>query len=288
MRNRTTAFGYQYLQGKLTINPCEANTLNRIFSCYLKGMSLLNIAEMLNAEKVEYSPGVVGWNKSRLMRILENRKYLGDEKHPPLIEAEIYEKVQNIKLSKNTQKQTDRNADIFQINLPVICESCGTKMRRRHDSRYECKQRWICQNTHCRNIVNISDEEFLSKVTDCLNIVIQNQSIIDKEISPKDIQRDESRKIEDEITKQIDSLKFDKKAIKAKVMKLVSIKYKEIDPTPYTIKQLKGYFKNTSHLKSFSAKLCMHTVKSIRLGTRKNIEIILINDQVIRKEKNND
>ena len=40
--------------------------LNRIFSEYQSGMSLLEIASRLNDENIEYQIGVTGWNKSRI------------------------------------------------------------------------------------------------------------------------------------------------------------------------------------------------------------------------------
>lgn len=90
-------------------------TLRRIINEYLDGKSLLKIAEALNTEGVEYMPGTIAWNKARIMRILDDSRYIGTDSHPKLIEAKTYECIKTKKASKNNLKETDFNADIFKI-----------------------------------------------------------------------------------------------------------------------------------------------------------------------------
>lgn len=42
--------GYNYQNGKLVVNPYEAQQVKKIFNWYLDGMSLTHIAEKLHAE----------------------------------------------------------------------------------------------------------------------------------------------------------------------------------------------------------------------------------------------
>ena len=65
MKKRNIPFGYQYQNGTITTHSQEVAVLNRIFSEYQNGMSLLDIASRLNDENIEYQIGVAGWNKSR-------------------------------------------------------------------------------------------------------------------------------------------------------------------------------------------------------------------------------
>lgn len=288
MKIRSTIFGYQYQNGKITIHPQESIYLKRIFDCYTNGMSLLKIAEMLDAEGVEYTPGIIGWNKARLMRIVENEKYLGDESYPVMITAETYEEIQRLKSSKNHQKYTDRKADIFQINLPVICESCGGELRRRHDSRSKCKQKWTCQNDDCRNIINISDNEFLQNITDCLNTVIKNPNIIKNNDIPLAEPSNDVRRLNNEISRTLEGFGFDKEILRKKMMECISLKYKEIESASYITKRMKSEFEQTSPLDTFSIDFCSRTVKSITLSVNKEITLTLINGQQIGKEQPND
>lgn len=66
MKIRNIPYGYQYKNGSIAIQEKETETVKRIFTEYLNGLSLLKIAENLNNEQIEYMPGVCGWNKSRI------------------------------------------------------------------------------------------------------------------------------------------------------------------------------------------------------------------------------
>lgn len=75
MKIRNLPYGYQYENGIITINQKETEAVKEIFNEYLGGKSLLKIAERLNAEHIEYMPGVYGWNKSRIKRLIEDKRY---------------------------------------------------------------------------------------------------------------------------------------------------------------------------------------------------------------------
>ena len=53
MRNRYTPFGYCVRNGVIAIQAEESETVQRIFSEYIGGQSLKQIAENLTAEKIE-------------------------------------------------------------------------------------------------------------------------------------------------------------------------------------------------------------------------------------------
>ena len=84
MKHRNIPFGYHYENGIPAIQPAEAGTVKQIFDSYIQGQSLLNIAKKLNDEKAEYIPGVYGWNKARLMRIIDDSRYLGNDLYPAI------------------------------------------------------------------------------------------------------------------------------------------------------------------------------------------------------------
>lgn len=95
-RNRTIPFGYMMQNGEITANPMEVLAVITIFSEYLKGKSLLDIAKQMD---VPYSDGAV-WNKHMVKRILENEKYLGTDKYPQLIDEQTFRAANEKKLCK--------------------------------------------------------------------------------------------------------------------------------------------------------------------------------------------
>lgn len=285
MKIRNIPYGYQYKNGSIAIQEKETETVTRIFTEYLNGLSLLKIAEHLNNEHIEYMSGVCGWNKSRIKRIIEDERYLGTNGYPPIIDEDTHKTLMQIKSEKNTQKGTNRKADIFNLGVPILCPKCGSKMCRRYDSSRKCQDWWLCQNDNCKKTIGISDNDLIYGITECLKTVINKPDIIktvtdvDKEPS-LDVYR-----LENEISRMLDSHGFDKSSLRKKMLECVSLKYKDIDSQKYISKRLKADFANASPISAFSMALFNRTVKAIKLSDDGAVSIILVNDQQIGKEQ---
>ena len=285
MKLRTLPYGYQFTDGAVAIHPQERDTVVKIFQDYLGGESLLGIANSLNANGVEYLPGVTGWNKARLKRIIEDERYLGRESYPAILDQEIFDALQRLKAERNTQKNCDRGTDIFQLSVPVKCPLCGCEMHRRYDARIkDVAQRWTCQNPECKKLIAKSDEELLFEITELLNKVISAPEMIriptatDREPCP------EVRKLDNEIGRMLEGFHADKDALRKAILRRVSAAYRDIPNEIYTAKRLRAVFANAEPLSSFSTDLFSRTVKAIRFHEDGTIGILLTNDQEIGKE----
>lgn len=287
MKIRNIPYGYQFKNGNIAIQEKETETVKRIFMEYLNGLSLLKIAEQLNNEQIEYMPGVCGWNKSRIKRIIENERYLGTNGYPPIIDDNTHKTLMQIKSEKNTQKGTDRKADIFNLGVPILCPKCGSKMCRRHDSKRKCQDWWLCQNNNCKNIISISDNDLIYGITECLNTVINNPEVITNNSDTSQLNLDVLR-LESEISRMLDNSGVDKNTLRKKMLECVSLKYRNIDSQKYISEKLKADFANASPLSAFSMDLFSRTVKAINLSRNGIVSIVLMNDQEIGKEQSDD
>ncbi len=285
MKIRNIPYGYQYKNGSIAIHEKETETVKRIFTEYLNGLSLLKIAEQLNNEQIEYMPGVCGWNKSKIKRIIEDERYLGTNGYPPIIDEDTHKTLIQIKSEKNTQKGTDRKADIFNLGVPILCPKCGSKMCRRHDSNRKCQDWWLCQNDNCKKTIGISDNDLIYGITECLNTIISNPDIIETVTAVDKESSLDVRRLENEIIRMLDSHGFDKSSLRKKMLECVSVKYRNIDSRKYISEKLKADFANASPLINFSMDLFNRTVKTITFSTDDAVSIILINDQQIGKEQ---
>lgn len=284
MKKRNIPFGYQYQNGMITTHPQEVAVLNRIFSEYQKGMSLLEIASRLNDENIEYQPGVTGWNKSRIMRLIEDVRYTGRDSFPAIIDEDTHQAMMGIKAQKNTQHSTDRTCEIFHIDVPVICPECGSVMVRRHDSRFKkCQQRWICSNAECHMAIYKADSDLLDDITVLLNQVIVNPGLVQIPLVDESMSV-HTLKAENEIARTLDTLDYDKNTLRGKMLECVSLKYTDIDSAPYIAHRSKATLADAEPLSVFSLALFKRTVQAIQLEKDGTTAITLINNQTIRKE----
>lgn len=283
MKKRNLPYGYYFTKGSIAVQPQEQVILTEIYDNYLLGKSLLNIAAELNAQSIEFMPGIIGWNKARLKRILEDERYLGNDAYPAIITQETYDAVQEIKEARNTQKGVDRKADIFQITVPVRCPVCGSEMYRRTDKRIKCNQRWTCKNYDCRKLIAVSDEELLGEITELLNSVIANHERI---YIPKPVVQEPStdlRRLNNEISRTLEGFSIQKETLRKQLLQSVSLKYGGIDNAVYIAKRLKADFANASPLSDFLPELFNRTVSELRLCENGSVILTLTNGQQIGK-----
>lgn len=287
MKNRNILYGYQYVNGAVAIHPEETKVVKDIFNEYLNGKSLLKISDRLNSVHIEYMPGIFGWNKSRIKRLIEDERYLGAKDYPPIIDEDTHKKLIQIKSTKNTQKNTNRKAKIFNLGVSVLCSECGNRMLRQSDKRCKVKERWLCQNDECKHAVRISDDIFFNSITECLNTVINNPEVITNNSDTSQPNLDVLR-LESEISRMLDNSGVDKNTLRKKMVECVSLKYRNIDSQKYISEKLKADFVNASPLSAFSMDLFSRTVKAINLSRNGIVSIVLMNDQEIGKEQSDD
>lgn len=285
MKNRNIPFGYKFEDGKIVVNPDEQNTLQRICSEYLDGRSLLQIANGLESDKVEFAPGIITWNKARIMRIVDDDRYLGNATYPQIIDEATVKRLRSRKASRNTQTCTDRQSGIYLLKVPVVCPSCGNSMHRLQDTRCKCTQKWVCNQCHIQ--IKKEDSVLMDDITDLLNGLIRNPAII-RSVLPRQAEPSvEQRRLDNEIARTLEGYDFDKEALREKLYQRAAIGYQQIGNEAYVEYKLKNALEQHDILDGFDSELTNKTVKLIRLTESGSVSIILSNDQVIRKEQTN-
>ncbi|MBR2293992.1 MAG: recombinase family protein [Clostridia bacterium] len=281
MKNRTVPYGYRYENGIIVLHPQESKIVKRICKAYLDGQSLLTIATWLNEEQIEYMPEVIGWNKARLKRIIEDERYLGKEPYPVILDEETHTAMQKIKEQRNTQKNIDRKTDIFQIAVPVKCPICGGRMLRRHDSRYKVQQRWLCENDECKTLIKIADSDLIKAINSILAGITPEriQAIGTSESEPSVA----VRRVNNEIARLFDTTEMDKESLRKKLLEGISKRYEDIVNTPYATRKIQAELVGDNSTEGVQR--INKTISEIILYTDLTVGIILLNGQFIRKEQ---
>jgi len=283
VKNRRIPFGYRIVNGKTEISPYESKAVIVIFKAYRAGSSLLAIAESLNERRIEYLPGIIGWNKARIKRIIEDERYTGKGDYPAIIDRAEYEASVCIKKDRNTQNGTDRKKEIYKLGVKVFCASCGSEMKRQTDTRQKIEQCWICSGESCGIRVRKADSSLLADITELMNALIAEPSRVQTEAKQSETPI-ELRRLENEIGRMLDTADFDRKVLVKNMLERASLMYASIDSKPYIAKRLRADLERSGLLSDFSKELFDRTVKSILLDADGNVSIRLINDQIIGKE----
>lgn len=284
MKTRNIPFGYKIENGKIRLHSAESKMVNEIFTDYLNGQSLLQIAKSLNERQVEYMPETTGWNKARLKRIIEDIRYLGNDGFPTIIEKSVFDKAQEIKSARNTQKAIDRNAAIFKLNVPILCEQCGEPMYRIHDSRTTFGEKWTCRS--CGAVIKISDDMLLSAIIEGMNGLIENPNILKHHPAPSELPM-ETIRLRNEIGRLLDSPIIDKEPLKNKIFEYTSLLYSELDSGEHITKNIRATLGNTRPLSLYNDELIDKTISAVILHADSTVSLILKNGQQIGKEKPN-
>ena len=165
-KNSSAPFGYDYVNGKLQINPEKAKIVRQIFDWYMSGFGVNEIANRLNLLKVRKET----WCHGTVRSMLTNEKYIGDtlmqkrftsdtlpfkiiknngekeqyyvmKTHEPIIAKTVFEKVQKILGSKEKTNGLAKEPSPFRKK--IVCGNCGCTFRRKERNGII---NWVCRN----------------------------------------------------------------------------------------------------------------------------------------------
>ena len=97
LKNRNIPFGYCITNGEYAVNDTEVEVIRQIFHRYIGGDSLKTIAAQMT---VPYNACKPVWNKNMVSRVLENRRYLGENGSPAIISQEDFDTANQIKATR--------------------------------------------------------------------------------------------------------------------------------------------------------------------------------------------
>jgi site-specific DNA recombinase len=162
-------YGYHIVKGEVEINPEEADIVRMIFDDYLSGMGCNLIARKLREMNVIKLRGGT-WKAERVADIIKNEKYAGnallqkkyvedhltkslvknkgvlpkyyaENTHPPIVEADIFFKAQEIMAENRKRNAGKSEAGRYPFTSKIVCGICGKNYKRktRHDKVF-----WNC------------------------------------------------------------------------------------------------------------------------------------------------
>ncbi len=289
-KNRVIPFGYCMRNGEITVDFNESKAVARIFEEYLNGSSLQQIARLMELEKIRYSEDSEHWNKNMVKRIIENEKYLGNEKYPQIIGDKFFTQANEKRMLKATSVCVIPE-DLQEIRNRTYCLECGHRLSRiGGSSRYE---KWDCRNPECYKFeYRLTDQMIIGVVLTVLNAAIANPNLIENngEISTYSPTADIIRK-QNEINQMLDSAQVDFDRIKSELYRLAEMKYEccAYDDNPQKTAQLRSLLDDHEQLNSLDIGLFKACISRIWISHFCTIEVDFINEIKIKNitERNN-
>lgn len=161
MKNRRFPYGYEMADGYIIPNHFETEILKNIFSDYIGGMNLQEVADKLTRLKAEYLPGETTWNKSRIKRIIEDKRYLGTQLYPGLISESVFAAANKTKDERRTATDYVINENNKILTGTVHCAECGGRLYHRTDNTQKHNETWYCKTDGCKKSVQMTIAELL-------------------------------------------------------------------------------------------------------------------------------
>ena len=289
-KNRVIPFGYCMKSGEITTEPKEVCAVAEIFSEYLNGSSLLQIAKLMESKKIRYTEDSDHWNKNMVKRIIENEKHLGTDKYPQIIDEDIFNQANE----KRIRKANTLNLvcdDLQEIRKVTYCLECGEKLFRKTNGKG--REYWNCGNPDCfKYEYRLTDQMIIGAVLTVLNTAIANSSLLEYggEISVYSPTVDVIRQ-QNEINRMTDSAQIDFDRVKSEIFKLAEMKYDccTYNDSPQKTAEIKALLENHEQLNTLDIGLFKACVSRIWISHFCTIEVELINGVRIKNitEKDN-
>ena len=201
--------GYYLKNGTLIPDPQEVPIVEYIFSSYLTGRSLKEIATELSAMEVGIADKKSErWHRSTIRYILANEKYIGDSlvqkwftpdelplkhqknkgeisqyyiknSHPAIISREIFETVQQLLKQRVEQHFSKTAIRSFPLGRTMQCALCGSTFQRRPNTK---TVRWTCyqhlQSKELCPMTIIEENEVYGAFLSVYNKLLDNKNSI--------------------------------------------------------------------------------------------------------------
>lgn len=273
LKNRYIPYGYTMENGDIVIEQNEANTIRYIFETYIAGATLKDIADRLTAQRVVYSEKNTEWNKARVMRILDNVKYLGDDTFPQIIDEGLFAEAARQKTARQRTTPADTEQEIHVLKGYIVCGKCGCVMKRRVEKKCKYKERWYCSNPDCDNNVHIRDTVILKKVQSLTMRMVEDDYTPEERKMPTTDTSDTLR-IKSELEDELNRPNINAQRALELCIELVQIQYEGIQSIPGIRANIREGKETLSQLLERTVdKIILYEDGAAELVTKSNIKI---------------
>ncbi|MBR0232478.1 MAG: recombinase family protein [Synergistaceae bacterium] len=266
-------YGYEIIDGKTKICDREADMIKFIFSEYISGKSLREIANYMTENGVIYFNDKTAWNKSTVSRIIENKNYLGNNIFPQIISHEEYSKA-----NKRRTEICGKKAILSDVNKSIksklICGRCNGKYGRK--SKSDTREKWHC-TSGCNCSVYIDDTTIQNALLKAVIKMSENADIPESHnIGSYSPTVEVTRKI-NEINRMMEKTDMSFNVISNKILECASAKFEYCEGSEKEfVKALVDRCKNIGQIEDITADFINNMIKSITIFPSGDVSVCFI------------
>ena len=245
---RKLPFGYRMEFGEVVIDPVESRWVIYIYEQYILGESFKSISDTLTATGVRYDADKP-WNKNMVARILQDRRYVGEDNYIQIVDDNIFQQVDQ-KRNKKVASSTVTKAQ------KILKRKCGGYL----SSQIEQEVLYLLNG--------LAGKPERIKIPD---------------VPAKDNNRVEI--LRTELEELLGMLPVDETQARQKLMATTVAMYEAIDPREYETRRLKRIFGKEQMLTELDCNLLEQTVAAVTMDSMGKVRIRLKNDQIIERRE---
>ena len=274
-KKRYFQFGYRMAGGQIEIVPEESSLLQNLFDNYLKGASLIKLAETAQQTGIKFRENTERWNKNMIARMLDDERYWNDNGFPPIVSKEIGSAITALRKQKTTSQ-----CPIQFIKKKLVCCICGENINR--NGKNAPRIRWDCPK--CGWYFGpITDNELKQAVTEKLLAVCRNPQVAEPDQQPTNSLSIQAVRLTNEINQLLDQREVDTDRLLPLILECAAEKYKtcSIKESDHLTIKIKALFQEHSNDEELNRELFEQTVKQVILQPDGSIKFQLLNGKIV-------
>ena len=149
MNRKVTVYGYQFIDGMLQTDEEQSRFVQEIFRVYNSGVPVSRLKDHIEGLEI---------NRVKLNDMLSDKRYMGNENFPKIIEPELFEAVQQMKKERRKAIGKEQSyiyyKEYFLLGDKMKCGECGSEYHcYKHGDKqiWDCSKRIVKGRVHCRN-----------------------------------------------------------------------------------------------------------------------------------------
>lgn len=272
--NRKQPFGYELRNGRVCLQTEEAETVQWVFQQYVAGRSYSKLTEGLNQRGVAYLPNKP-WNKNMVARMLEDKRYIGTEDHPAIVDEDLLERAMRLRAGRTVEKKRDDTTK--ELQRLAVCGACGENMVR--TPHIHGRERWNCPA--CKSISRAVTDAMLKENTrDALNRLILTPSVVQRTPSVP-VADHSTERIEQELREQMAVSDSEETALTKLAFDLAAARYAQLNSEDYETERVRRSLQNAPPVDTLDLQLLRSIISAILVHPNGNIQFKLKNNQII-------